>query len=412
MTKTAANTVLVLSSYIRPKLAQDQKVNLLPAVEGLTAKNFDERRSGIIREVRKLTKGKLANDASIGEIAEVLDLLEAHPDTGEDAPVTDVQEAMMSEMTDDVPGAGQISGQGSPGGDRRARDNRRARDTYDRKARDRKARDAFPPPQDREDDRDQEGEDRRARDDDPTAAVESFLKDKVSGSDLQHVCNLMRGGATQDDQPGSDTESHAEGEEQLEELGASHGAEDNPEDVPDRSDIDRSREWHVGEGEEAGAGHSGKTVQDRQAYDKRGAKDRRAKDRKRAHDEPPPFKGMPKVGEGPDKKAMDAAVKIAVEQATNNQREIRKAERDVRPWVGELAMDEAKCPEDVYAAALKARNVKIDGVHPSAYSVILKNLPLPGQGANRSSSPRVAMDAASRASFNDRFPNVGRIGLL
>lgn len=410
MSKTAANTMLVLSSYLRPKLALDKKINLKPVVKDLTKDNFNERRSGIISEVRKLTKGKLATDANIGEIAEVLDLLEAHPETGEDAPVTDTQEALMSEMTD-VPGAPEISGHGSPGGDRRARD-KRARDAYDRKARDRKARDVSPmEKEEAEHEVDAEdryhADDRHARDNDPSAEVESFLKDKLSGSDLQHVCNLMRGGAGEDDNPGGDEPPG--GEEHLEELGAAH-AEDDPMPAQEIRDIDRSREWHVGANEEPGAGHPGTSVEGRHTDDRRRAYDRRAKDKKRAHDTPPPFKGMPEVGgKMMDKRAMDAAIKASVEAAISNQKQIRQAEKDVRPWVGELAMDSATCPEDIYAAALKARGVNTKDVHPSAFFTILQHLPKPGQGnTSRGSTPRVAMDANSRADFNSRFPDIAR----
>ncbi len=220
MSKTAATGIALMGTYLRPKMAQDAKVDLAPVFKGLTLKNLDERRPEIIREVRALTKGKLATDTSIGEIAEVLDLLEAHPDTGEDAPVTDTQEALMSELTT-VPGA--PHGSGEPGGDRRMR----ARDR--RNARDRFPRDAAPPfedlpPKADPDNEEVEGLDRTARDNDPTAAVESFLKDKVSGADLQHVCNLMRGEEASDDNMGGggDSEDHPGGEEKLEDLGAAH----------------------------------------------------------------------------------------------------------------------------------------------------------------------------------------------
>jgi hypothetical protein len=418
MTKTAASGIALMGSYLRPKLAQDAKIDLAPVFKGLTLKNLDERRPEIIREIRKMTKGKLAQDASIGEIAEVLDLLEAHPDTGEDAPVTDTQEAMMSEMTT-VPGEAQVSGSGEPGGDRRhARDRRGARDrrrSYDepsereemaerfKEEAKEKGRDALPPgtmPPEKEEE--VEGLDRHhARDNDPSAAVEAFLKDKVSGADLQHVCNLMRGGEADDDAPDTGGD-HAEGEEQLKDLGAA-----GEDDRGGPSDIERSRDWHVGEEEypPRSSEQSGRAMD----------RGRKAKDKKRAHDQPPPFKGVPEVGKGPmDKRAMDAAIKAVVDQERKNQQSIRKAEREVRPWVGDLAMDEAMSSDDVYRIALTTLGVKdIDKIHPSAYSTILQYQPKPGATRHHSASgTRVAMDAAAQKSFRDRFPDVDRIRVI
>jgi hypothetical protein len=419
MTKTAASGIALMGSYLRPKLAQDAKIDLAPVFKGLTLKNLDERRPEIIREIRKLTKGKLAQDASIGEIAEVLDLLEAHPDTGEDAPVTDTQEAMMSELTT-VPGAAQASGSGSPGGDRRrARDNRRGgRDNFPpgakappfEKGEDRRMASRDDLPEAERENEEVEGLDRHARDDDPSAAVEAFLKDKVSGADLQHVCNLMRGGEAGEDDSlsdGGDAENKA-GEEKLEELGAAEGEDDQGGE----SDIERSRQWHVGEGEHP---VDDRRARDRRpAEDRRGARDKRAKD-KRAHDQPPPFKGVPQVGKGPmDKRAMDAAIKAVVEEERKAQRDIRKAEREVRPWVGDLAMDEAMSSEDVYRIALTTLGVKgLDKIHPSAFPTILSYQPKPGATRHHTpSGQRVAMDAATQRSFRDRFPDVERIRVI
>ena len=138
-----------------------------------------------------------------------------------------------------------------------------------------------------------------------------------------------------------------------------------------------------------------------------------------ARDDPPPFKGMPKKGGGGvmDKHAMDAALNKAVEEAKKQtletQREIRRAEREVRPWVGDLAMDEAMCADDVYGAALTALKVDIDDIHPSAWPTILKLQPRPGTGKGGSTSnPRVAMDAKAVRDFNEMFPDARRIGLM
>lgn len=118
-----------------------------------------------------------------------------------------------------------------------------------------------------------------------------------------------------------------------------------------------------------------------------------------------------------DKHAMDTALKSVSEQTEKRvletQRNIRKAEREVRPWVGDLAMDEAMSADDVYGAALKALNVETKDIHPSAWPTVLKLQPLPGAhkgGGNP--QPRVAMDAKSTQSFNEMFPDAARVGLM
>src|ERR1019366_6376975 len=126
------------------------------------------------------------------------------------------------------------------------------------------------------------------------------------------------------------------------------------------------------------------------------AKDKKAKD-----------KAMDMVTKPAMDAAIAAAVKTATEFATLPQREIRDAERAVRPYVGDLAMahDSAQA---VYTTALKSLGVKIDGIHPSALPTILSMQPLPGVNKK----PVVAMDAASAKSFSERYPDVARIGVL
>ena len=107
-----------------------------------------------------------------------------------------------------------------------------------------------------------------------------------------------------------------------------------------------------------------------------------------------------------DKEAMDAAIKAAVKIATDSatqaairtQREIRAAESDVRPFVGELngAFDSAP---DVYRAALGLMGVDVSAVKdPAALRIILKSQKVP------SSKPAaIAADAKAVSSFNDFY---------
>src|SRR5262249_20752731 len=69
-----------LQGFLRDKLALDAKVNVRPIIKDITAKNFAASKLRIFRAVKQACDGKLAADASIEELAELLDVLEAHPD--------------------------------------------------------------------------------------------------------------------------------------------------------------------------------------------------------------------------------------------------------------------------------------------------------------------------------------------
>lgn len=107
------------------------------------------------------------------------------------------------------------------------------------------------------------------------------------------------------------------------------------------------------------------------------------------------------------KTAMDAA--IAGERKRN--RDLRDAERAVRPYVGELAIafDSA---EQVYRHTLKALGVEgIEKVKDaSALPIILATQPKPG--ARKEVRDHVAMDAAAAGDFNKMFPDASRIKQL
>jgi hypothetical protein len=129
----------------------------------------------------------------------------------------------------------------------------------------------------------------------------------------------------------------------------------------------------------------------------------------------PPALDEDKEKEMIDKPAMDAAIAKAVAdttaQVTKNQREIRDAERKVRPYVGELAIA-CDSAESVYRAALTALGLgeKIKDVHASALRTILEMQPLPDNRPK--AKPSVAMDAAGAKSFAERFPEANRINLI
>ncbi|GJD63762.1 DUF2213 domain-containing protein [Methylobacterium frigidaeris] len=90
LTRAAAHTQGALSMYLRPKLAQDAKVDIGPLVADLTKKNFKQRRPVLALGLIGATHGKLAKDSDLGDVEEMLDRVEEAvedlADTVEDVP--------------------------------------------------------------------------------------------------------------------------------------------------------------------------------------------------------------------------------------------------------------------------------------------------------------------------------------
>lgn len=70
--------------HILPLIAADKKIDLSPAFAGLTKKNFAKKKAGIVSAVEAELKGKLAQDADAGDLAELLDALETVDMAGAD----------------------------------------------------------------------------------------------------------------------------------------------------------------------------------------------------------------------------------------------------------------------------------------------------------------------------------------
>lgn len=107
--------------------------------------------------------------------------------------------------------------------------------------------------------------------------------------------------------------------------------------------------------------------------------------------------------------AMDAAIKAATAATLKAQRELRDAEKAVRPYVGELAVA-CDSAEGVYRSALKVLGFDgADTVHASALPSILSLMSKPGA---RPSNPeaRIAADSAMAADYGSMFPEANRIG--
>jgi hypothetical protein len=110
------------------------------------------------------------------------------------------------------------------------------------------------------------------------------------------------------------------------------------------------------------------------------------------------------------KSAMDAAIRSATTDAVarvrQQARDLRIAEQEVRPVVGEIAVA-CDSAEEVYRHALNVLKVDITDVPAAAYRALFKAIPAQRPASAASALP--AMDAAAEDAFSKRFPNAGRL---
>lgn len=149
--------------------------------------------------------------------------------------------------------------------------------------------------------------------------------------------------------------------------------------------------------------------EDVEAADEETPEEKKAREDKEAMDKAAKDKESPEAGKPAmvTQTAMDEALKSTREEARKDTlktlSDIRAAEKAVFPLIGEVtvAMDSA---DAIYAAALKAHDVKIDGVHPSAYPAMVSMLAKQKEGATRRAP--AANDSASvtdRQAFDKEF---------
>ncbi|WCS27246.1 DUF2213 domain-containing protein [Methylobacterium sp. NMS14P] len=104
LSRAAAHTQGALFAYLRPKLAQDKAIDLGPIVAGLTAKTMKTSVPAIVLGVQKAARGKLAQDADLDDLPEVVEALV-------DLTPPEVAETVEGKI-DDMAGAG---GEGNGG---------------------------------------------------------------------------------------------------------------------------------------------------------------------------------------------------------------------------------------------------------------------------------------------------------
>lgn len=125
-----------------------------------------------------------------------------------------------------------------------------------------------------------------------------------------------------------------------------------------------------------------------------------------AADTPPPTPGTPPAPV--TKQAMDQALakaqKDGEQAAVKRWTEIRTAEQECRPILGEIVAQDSA--EAVYKMALDAKGVDLTDTPPSAYRALVKMALAQDQAPQ---TPRVAMDSASVQSFNQRYPHQPKV---
>jgi|SRR5580700_9503983 8-oxo-dGTP pyrophosphatase MutT (NUDIX family) len=144
-----------------------------------------------------------------------------------------------------------------------------------------------------------------------------------------------------------------------------------------------------------------------------------ARDKKRAHDAEEAEKKKAedaKRGRANDaapltRQAMDEAIEANTKTIRAQQRALREAERHVRPWIGNIALDSAETADDVYRLALKTArpNLDLKGVDPSAYRAMLELIPQPRGQMAADTDDGMAFDASVADKYGKLFPDAGRL---
>src|SRR5271157_601897 len=443
-----------------------------PIFAGITSKNFGAQRPALDAALRAALKGKLANDADISDVTELLQAIEG-VEAGADT-VTEANSGLPSYMHEEPEDADDETleeREEDEGCDRRADDARRrlGRDETEEEKEEREEA--------------EDGENLSApgaQEDPPQGREPNLLWDRRRADDWRHADDRRRADAA--DRRARDARYRADdmrnrAEDARKRLGRDESEEEREKreseieakdarQVRDRArdrrrlgrDYRRARDAHrpardahrkaVADWRRASDGHKsamdGKRADDaaRHARDMRDADDaarkahdamvrardarHRARDARRAHDkrfgrdEPPPFPGRPNTGgtmEPMTKAAIDEAIERRVADAVraNDQRhtKITEAFRVVRSKVGELAMDSSiRNASDVYDRALTVLGVEHAGIRDEiALKRLFEIAPRPG-GDPRRNGNGFAQDAAPASAFNSfakRFPGAASI---
>lgn len=96
--KTAIAVAGALGAYISPKLAQDAAVgNLSVLVKGVTQKNLKSETPRIVRAIENRYKGKLAQDADLSDLADIIEVF-----SDKDSPIGEDEDPDEDDTKEDV----------------------------------------------------------------------------------------------------------------------------------------------------------------------------------------------------------------------------------------------------------------------------------------------------------------------
>ena len=435
LTRRGAVAKGALMVYLKPRLAQDAQIDITPALNGLTRKNYADRRPKLLSTVRRLVRGKLAQDADIEDLDELLEALEnmdgeegednleanagvignplRYEDEGED-------DGGMGEVKDDV--LDFLEDKVDPehldhishlfGDDEEMDDTgmdwRRKEEADDRRRADDRKREAADMRRKRADDarrrlgRDESEEERDMREEAETAQD----RERWEAEDRKHADDRKK--RADDRKRAADRRMRAEDrKKRAEDARRSMRAEDakrrlGRDETPEEK-MARERDEEAQDRKRADDSRRKAEDGKRRAADRK----KRAEDRRmRAKDEPADFPGKPKLVTQDE---LDRRLKIAADEARATERDIRVAEQYVRPWVGDMRGIAFDSASDVYKEALEHLGVETKGMHPSAYKAILDNKPRAGVAPVDPKRREIAMDAAGEKGFASRFPSTAAI---
>ena len=377
-----------LMVYLRPRLAMDSRqhcMNMVDrAVGGLTSANFRQSQSKIINSLRRATQGRLAQDNGISDLAALLGAL-----------------SPQVEQADQAPGMGQIAS--APGGSAGPMG-------------------VSPMPD--------------AEPQDTVANIKAYLEQEGVAPE---IINNLDAFLAQHQPTNGGPPNGGGGGPPNGGGGGGGGAGDKvmpPQPGQDQESIEGSPGdpgWHDmeprgGDTSEFRPESASDAAEDDGTDPSTDPWETAGDDNITPETQSEQFSGVPSVssegkssryvggqGGGQDarpvtRSALDHAIKVAQDSASKNQRAIREAERFVRPWVGDIAMDAAG-PADVYRGALKALGVRgADKLHPDALKPILEVQPRPGIRAAHDRR-QMAQDSNVKpeGSFLDRFPDAAKV---
>lgn len=312
-------SVSALVTYLKPRLAMDARIDMAKVFDGVTGAKFKSMKPVIAQRIIEQAKPKLAQDATLEQVEQVLDMLDGHEIEAGDESVSAPEHKAMEAAAH---GASTL--------------------------------------------------------DIPKKVGEEFVeKDKGKAFDAEAFKGFLKGkGMGEDD------------------INSAMGMLPKPTGMDEMEDDD---------------GAMDESEEDKKKREAEEAREKAAKDAEMKKDMV-------------SKPAMDAAIKTAVDKAIENTtKTIRATERDkadalreVRPWVGELAMS-FDSGEEVRRHALKMLGVETHATLPEgALSTVLGLCPKPGSDAGlarRAQATAMGMDADTSKGLNDLFPGLSRIGV-